>query len=310
MVRKASNFVIGLFVTVGIILGIGVIVWVGASQYFEKGTLYVTYFDESVQGLQKDTMVKYRGVDIGRIVKIDVAPDKRLIEVVMKIDLEDHLEARSVAQLRSIGLTGIVFIELDQRDAKTQQLTPRIDFPSPYPLIPSRPSEVRQILAGIEGAIDKINKVDLQGVAAQIRATARSADNFFSGSRMERIMTNLEAATTTMDKSLSRLDRVMATGGLEEGLAEARQTLAQARSLVSSLNSELGSLKLSDTADKANQVMDSLNQSTRTSTLNIQMATENIRSISENLERLTERLENNPSDLLFSRPPEQRTGKH
>lgn len=333
MVRQTSNFMIGLFVTIGIVLGIGVIVWVGASQYFEKGTLYVTYFDESVQGLQKDTMVKYRGVNIGRIVKIDVAPDKRMIEVVMKIDLSDHLEAHSVAQLRSVGLTGIVFIELDRRDAKTPEATPRIDFPTLYPLIPSRPSEVRQILAGIERAIDKLHKVDFQGISEQIRATAQSADKFFSGSRTERIMTNLEASTTaldkfmsgnrlerimvnleasstTLDKSLSRLEKVMATGGLEGVLTEARQTLTNARSFVSGLSNELSDLKLADKADKANQVMDSLNQATRMSTIDIQMATENLRSISESLERLMERLENNPSDLLFSRPPEQRTRKY
>ena len=314
MARQTSNFMIGLFVTIGIVLGIGVVVWVGASQYFEKGSLYVTYFDESVQGLQKDTMVKYRGVDIGRIVKVAVAPDNRLIEVVMKIDLSDrHLEADSVAQLRSVGLTGIVFIELDRRDAKTAETVPRLGFTAAYPVIPSRSSEIKQILTGIDKAIDKINTVDFQGIAEQIRATAKTADTFLSGRRTERIMTNLESSTTTLDQSLTRLSKVIASGAVEGTLAEAgqvlaetRQVVSEARSLVSGLNSELRSMKIADTADKANQAMDSLNQTTRISSVNIQQAAENLRSISESLEGLVERLENNPSNLLFSRPPEQR----
>jgi len=397
MAKQASNFMIGLFVTIGITLVIGVIVWVGASQYFEKGNLYVTYFDESVQGLQKDTMVKYRGVDIGRIVRIAVAPDKRLIEVVMKIDLNDHLEADSIAQLRSVGLTGIAFIELDRRDSTTSKATPRIDFTAPYPVIPSRPSEVRQILTGIDNAIDKVNNVDFLGISEQIKTTAQAANNFLSGSRTERIMTNMESslktldqfmskldkvmttgelegtllgakqtmvetrsligamkkdvidklgnidfrdiselikttaqradnflsssrterimvnldsATLALDKSMSRLEKIIAAGTLEETLSEARQTMAETRLLIAGLHHELKSMKLADTADKANRMIDSLDQTTRTSSVNIQLATENLRSILESLERLIERLENNPSDLLLSRPPEQRSGNY
>ena len=33
-------------------------------------------------------MVKYRGVDVGRVEKIRVAPDNRLIEIVMKIEMD------------------------------------------------------------------------------------------------------------------------------------------------------------------------------------------------------------------------------
>ena len=53
------------------------ILWLGMVQYFQEGRKYVAFFDESVQGLQKDSAVKYRGVDIGRVEDIRVAPDGR-----------------------------------------------------------------------------------------------------------------------------------------------------------------------------------------------------------------------------------------
>ena len=57
-----------------------------------KGSLYSVYFDESVQGLQVDSAIKYRGVEIGKVQSIEVAPDNRLIEVIMKIDMEGDLQ--------------------------------------------------------------------------------------------------------------------------------------------------------------------------------------------------------------------------
>jgi len=306
MARRTSTFMIGLFVTIGVIIGVSVIVWIGASQYFEKGTMYVTYFDESVQGLQKDSSVKYRGVEVGRIVKIGVAQDNKLIEVLMKINLRDDLEKTTTTQLKAVGITGIVFVELDQQQPDAMKLSPRISFATEYPVIPSRPSETKQILSGIYEVIDKINHVDFHGISDKIKTTAQSADEFFAGAQMRRIMSNLESSTASLDKSMNRLEKIIADGNLGGAIAEARQAVAEARSLISSLNSEIKDMRLKDTAAKANQVMDALGRTARTSAIDIQTATENLRRASESLERLLERIEANPSDLFFGRPSEPR----
>ncbi|MGA3207317.1 MAG: MlaD family protein [Syntrophales bacterium] len=306
MARRASPFMIGLFVTIGVTIGVSIIVWIGASQYFEKGTMYVTYFDESVQGLQKDSSVKYRGVEVGRIVKIGVAPDNKLIEVVMKINLKNDLERNTMTQLKAVGITGIVFVELDQQLPGAMKLSPQISFAAEYPVIPSRPSETKQLLSDIYNVIDKINDVDFRGISDKIKSTAQSADDFLAGAQTKRIMSNLESSTTALDKSMKGLEKVIADGNLGETITEARQALAEARSLLTKLNSDVKDMRLKDTAVKANQVMDALDRTARTSAVDIQTATENLRRASESLERLLERIEANPSDLLFSRPAEPR----
>ncbi|HET6460695.1 MAG TPA: MlaD family protein [Syntrophales bacterium] len=304
MARRVSTFMIGLFVTIGIIIGVGIIVWIGASQYFKKGTMYVTYFDESVQGLQKDSSVKYRGVDVGRILNIGVAPDNKLIEVVMKINLRDDLERNTMTQLKAVGITGIVFVELDQQSPEAMKLSPKINFPTEYPVIPSRPSETKQILSGIYDVIDKINEADFQGISDKIKSAAQSTSDLMAGAQAKRIMSNIESSTTALDKSMKRLEKIMADGNLESALAEARQALTGAHSLISALDTELKGMRLRDTAAKANQLMDELDRTARTSAVDIQTATENLRRASEGLERLLERIEANPSDLLFGRPPQ------
>ena len=120
MAKKTSNFLIGLFVVMGVLIGAVLIVWLSASKYFQKGPVYAAYFNESVQGLQMDSAVKYRGVDVGNVEKIRVAPDNKLIEILMKINLKGENTKELVAQLKSAGITGLVFIELDQK-AKTRR---------------------------------------------------------------------------------------------------------------------------------------------------------------------------------------------
>ncbi len=306
MARQVSTFMIGLFVTIGIIIGVSVIVWIGASQYFKKGTIYATYFDESVQGLQKDSSVKYRGVEVGRILNIGVAPDNKLIEVVMKINLTDDLERRTMTQLKAVGITGIVFVELDQQNPEAMKLSPKIDFPTEYPVIPSRPSEAKQILSGIYEVIDKINDVDYQGISDKIKLAAQSTNDLMAGAQTKRIVSNLESSTTAMDRSMKRLEKIMAEGNLEGTLAEAKQALAEVRALISALNSEVKGMRLKDTAVKANQLMDQLDRTSRTSSSDMETATENLRQASESLERLLQRIEANPSDLFFGRPSEPR----
>ena len=234
---KTSNFMLGLFVTIGVFLAAAAILWWGASKYFQKGTPYVTYFDESVQGLQVDSSVKYRGVDVGRVEQIRVAPDNKLIAVVMKIELQGDLEKNTVAQLKAAGITGIVFVDLDRRSPEEADLSPKISFPPDYPVIPSRPSQVAQILTSIDAVMEKVKSFDWQAISgkmekevqelsSQIRQTARSVENFFQGPATRNILKNVESATKRADESLLRVERILAEGNLERILARTEAVAA------------------------------------------------------------------------------------
>jgi phospholipid/cholesterol/gamma-HCH transport system substrate-binding protein len=303
MARRPSHLVIGLFTSIGIIIGAGVIFWLGASKYFERGDTYVTYFDESVQGLQVDSSVKYRGVDIGRVKKIRVAPDNKLIEVVMKIQLRGELEKTVVSELKTAGITGIVFVELDRIDPAEPARSPRIDFPSEYPIIPSRPSEIRQILSGVDNIIGKINQIDFGTLSGRMESAVKAAENFFGGPRMQSIMVNLESVTANLDSTIGKVDKAMAEGKFEDVLGETKATLIEARMLMKTTRDELGEMKLAQTAGKADRLVENLDRRTRAMSLEIRTTNESLRRASENLERLLDRLSNNPSDLLFSSPP-------
>ena len=215
MARKTSKFMIGLFVTIGILIGMVAIVWLGASKYFEKGATYVTYFDESVQGLQLDSAVKYRGVEVGRVEKIRVAPDNRLIEVIMKIDLRGELEHDDVAQLKAAGITGIVFVELSRKDLGEPDLSPKITFASTYPVIPSKPSDIKQLLIGIDNVIQSLKKIDTEGISDQVKSTLKV----------------LESTVAGLNSVVGSVEKTLGSGRLEETVGEAKNTLIKRRTL-------------------------------------------------------------------------------
>ena len=44
--KNRTYFIVGLFVTLAFLIAAFLIVWVNASKYFEKGTQYVSFFNE------------------------------------------------------------------------------------------------------------------------------------------------------------------------------------------------------------------------------------------------------------------------
>ncbi len=244
MARKTSKFMIGLFVTMGVLIGMAAVIWLGASKYFEKGKKFVTYFDESVQGLQVDSTVKYRGVEVGSVEGIRVAPDNKLIEVVMKIDVRGQLDRDYVAQLKAAGITGIVFIELDRKEPEKPDVSPKIGFAAEYPIIPSRPSEIKQILSGIDEVIQSIKKVDTQGISDQIKSTTKEIGDFVAGQKMDKIATELASTATNLRSITAKLDEGLSEGRFKAILVELRNAILKIENLTVSVQDEVRSLNL------------------------------------------------------------------
>ena len=290
---------LGLFVTVGILIGVILIIWVGATKYFEKGDIYAVYFDESVQGLQVDSNVKYRGVDVGRVMKIRVAPDNRLVEVVIKIHLRGLAGSDVVAQLKSAGITGIVFVELDRLEGKERVLGRNLSFEAPYPVIASRPSDIKQIRTGLTDLYERVQLIDFSGISDQLKGAAKSVDRFFTSRSLEKTVRNLEEASTSMDQVMKKLDTLIGQGKVDQVLVEAKQGLAESRQLIRTLDAEIRGMKLTDRSDGVKQLTDNIDYRTQRLTAQAETLLRSLRENSERLDRILERLENKPSDLIF-----------
>ncbi len=303
MLKKQTYFTVGLFVIVGVLVGVAAIIWVSTSQYFKKGSTFVAYFDESVQGLQVDSIVKYRGVDVGRVEKIGVAPDYKLIEVTMKIDFKGDVMRDTVAKLEMAGITGLVFVDLDRKKPADAVLSPKITFPTEYPVIPSHPSDIQQISSGVNEIVGKIKKVDFKGISDELMRTTKSLETVIAGPSTKKIIQNMESATTNLSNTAAKIDKVIQGDSVEGIIREARDTIKEARAVIGQVKTELDAINLADTVNKTNILLESATKKTNAVASETQITLENIRIASETLDSLLDRLNTDPALLIFSTPP-------
>src|SRR6478735_7047917 len=149
MATPTNHFKLGLFVLAGIAASVATMVLIGAQSMKTETVSYHTFFNESVQGLEVGSPVKYRGVTIGHVSQIEIAPDRRHVDVLNELDVADikrlGLAAADVstrkktrflvppdlrAQLASQGITGVKFVQIDFFDPRSNP-PPVVPFPVP-----------------------------------------------------------------------------------------------------------------------------------------------------------------------------------
>ncbi|MBC8418514.1 MAG: MCE family protein [Proteobacteria bacterium] len=206
MASQRTKFTVGLFVASGVCIILMAIIWLGMSRYLEKGHFYATYFNESVQGLSKDTPVKYRGVPIGRVESIMVAPDSKLIEVVLKIESGQTLDHSYVAQLKDVGITGSMFVELDTKKKGEPDRSPDITFPSEYPIVATKPSELSRLLSEFGDVLNHIKAIDLQGISDKLKLTLDNVNLMIADADMKAVSEKVQLSLDHIDQMVVDAD--------------------------------------------------------------------------------------------------------
>jgi phospholipid/cholesterol/gamma-HCH transport system substrate-binding protein len=329
MASQKTKLAVGAFVASGIILTVLAVIWLGMSRFLEKGQYYATYLNESVQGLQKDSPVKYRGVTIGRVQSIGVAPDSKLIQVVLKIESGQPLDSDMVAQLRNVGITGSMFVELDRKKKGEPDQSPRLTFPSEYPVVASKPSEISELIKGIDDFLKQASSMDLKGVSEKVKLTLDRANQMMEDADLKGISTDVKASLERVDYILDkeRWDRVMTSigqvaGSLNSMMVKAERTVSRAertlgrldkiieenrqpiRATVEELERALknANIFLEKGASAASGTDDSVAYLRRY----LLVVAQNLEKATQNLNRLMGLLVNQPSQLIFGAAPAPR----
>jgi len=329
MASQRTKFAVGLFLTCGLLFAVLVIIWLGTSRFLEEGRRYVTYFDESVQGLNIDSPVKYRGVFIGRVESIDVAPDSKLIQVVLKIESGQTLDSSVVAQLKSVGITGSMFIELDRKKRGEADRSPKLNFPTEYPIVASKPSEIGELIAGINDVLDQIKSLDLQAITGQLKLTLANINRRVLQADVKGISDRIEASlvrlntilddpkwsslldsmdqgvrsfTALIDRADKSLNRVNKTLVRVDGIVmDKEQTIKAAiddfRSAMQNANLFL---------QKGSKLVSGTDESISHLARRMLIVAQNLEIASENLNQIMELLADQPSQLIFGEPPAPR----
>lgn len=262
MSGQAHKFKIGLFVVVSLLLGVAIVIWLGAWRYFEDTKVAVAYFSESVQGLESDSSVKFRGVPVGRVGAIRLAPDGRLIEVVLSLSKRFEITGDLGIKMNLLGLTGLKYLEMDTFGPEKQRKPMKLDFQPTYPVIPTYSSDITEIGNALEKLFDKVKDVDVATLSHHLLGVTEKLDSLLSGKNLETIPSDVSAAVNEMkeaatkfNQEITRIQKSRAiTRTLEKTndlLAESTETVRSADRLIRRTDNNLNRLsyKLDQSAD-------------------------------------------------------------
>jgi phospholipid/cholesterol/gamma-HCH transport system substrate-binding protein len=196
MSTEANYFKIGLFVLAACAVCVAGVIALGAGAFMQDEIILETYVDESVQGLEVGSPVKYRGVQIGQVSNIGLTRTryeqatpfgqrKRYVLVEAEVQanqfgardpaairrrIEAAVEEGLRMRLTSQGLTGLSYIEMDYVDDPSLYPPLEIDWTPAAYYVPSAPG----IIATVTNTIESINRAlrQLEG-----RELGRIADN-------------------------------------------------------------------------------------------------------------------------------------
>lgn len=328
MATLKTKFSVGLFLITGMVMVIIGIIWLGMSNYLEKGRLFVAYFDESVQGLDVDSPVKYRGVHIGRVHSIGVAPDDRLIEVVLKIesDIQPDGNAKNlVAKLKSVGITGLMFIELERMDEEPPMPEKSLSFKPEYPVIQTRPSEISKFFQGIDDIFSMFRSLDAEAISNQLITALQKINRTIDDAQLSQLVVDLRTTVKNLQRLLNteKVERLVASVtqasesfnrmvvNADNGISEIRTTVSRLDNVIAGSGGDVQQMT-SDLKSAAQEVKRALQnaaillegtdrkvdilQRQASATLN------RIEQAADSLNRMLDHLSNQPSQVIFSAP--------
>jgi paraquat-inducible protein B len=228
MAAPTNHYKLGLFVIAGFAMALAAAVLLGVASTRKDTIKYHSYFNESVQGLDLGSPVKFRGVTIGHVSAIEIAPDHRMVDVVSELDATDikrmgltekdhgkHAKEKFAippdlrAQLGSQGITGVKFVAIDFFDVKSNP-PPELPFTVPVDqYIPAAPSMMKNLEDTITKAMDRLPEmvdavVMIMGRVDRLLATLEKED--VSG-KAAATLGHADQVMTTLQSTLARIDK-------------------------------------------------------------------------------------------------------
>ena len=123
MYNKINYTLVGIFV---FLFGVGLFAfgfWLAKYDVKDDYKLYKIYFSENVSGLSRDSSVKLRGVDVGKVVSIRIDPKNvERVEVLVKIKKDVPIKEDMRAHLEMIGVTGLLSVVIDGGSNASKEL--------------------------------------------------------------------------------------------------------------------------------------------------------------------------------------------
>lgn len=304
MESRVSYALVGLFVLIlgGVFVAISLwLMGVGPRGDYRTFALYPP---ESVAGIAGESLVRFQGVDVGKVRELGVDPDDpRRVRLLLDVRRDLPIQVDTTARIASQGLTGLVYyIELSAGEPGSPPL--EAEPGAAYPVIRSQPSDFARLQQTGTELLEQA-----RGAAGELRSTLASLKGLLGeGERAVirvaiedagRTAAHLSAASANLDTQLQRigpllddlagsLSRLADRGGSTlDTAAEAAQSIGQAARQLDRLAAEAAPGVKTLTRDGMPELVALLRD---------------LRGLTGRLDRIATDLEQDPNLLLYGRP--------
>jgi len=236
---RANPTAIGLFMIGAILLTVTGVVTLASQAWFGDRHTFVSYFEESVNGLEAGAPVKFQGVPVGSVsellIQIDQVDKTFLVPVEYEIDiarlttdlgeflqlddasvLEQQIAdgLRAQLQMESI-VTGLLYIELTYRPAADRPQ--RVTRTSIHPEIPTTPSllaafgtEAGSLVADVLQILFRVNEmleeVDMAEINEAVVASAQAIEQLVGSEELQEAINQVPEMAAQFNRMLGETE--------------------------------------------------------------------------------------------------------
>lgn len=300
MDNKVNYTIIGVIGFLLVAAFIFMVFWMTSFKHSRQFDTYMTYFDQEVTGLQKQSGVRFNGIKVGYITDIKFDPDNlQKVEIFMHVDPKVPVTTSTVAIIESAGFTGGKYVALKALKSKAPLL--KLKKGEKYIVIPSQESMIEDL----ESSLKKVSKEMQQTIASinQLVGPANRRSVNESLANVAKITNVIAKNSKKIDESLSSMQKILANTSTAS--KEFPAMVKQARETLASFE---------DTADKLNQTGAKVNVAVGRTSTAIQNVSDQLLPSAEQLlaqinqmmssfRTLSSELAQNPSILIRGKAP-------
>lgn len=337
MATRAQKVKLGIFLLVAgglIVASLAILIGLNTLEVQDK---YHIEFRESVSGLEVGAPVKLRGVQIGTVRNIQVAPKNvEIIRVKIVVKARAPIKRDTKAYIRMQGITGLKYLELsggtneaeplpdggtieagkgafaaitgraEQISIKAEKLVNNLLYmtrPENQTHFDSIVQKTDKALSDIAALTDQGTKLAKQGNAL-LEDNKKTIDAFLND--LQTITSDLRKAVETIEKTASSVKTSMDGANVPETFAQLRQTNALIQGELSQMELGKAVKRATKTVTTLEQIMSRVNQTVGESENQVRSIVSDLRATSESLKRFSRLIEERPSRILMSRQPKER----
>ena len=308
MTQNANYFKLGVFVIGACVLLAVFLILFGAGNLLKKELLAETCFNESVQGLNIGSEVKFKGIKIGTVKTISsaaqtyhVTSDYVLVLIALeedislgqtgssaKVRMEKAIQAGLTVRLAYKGLTGAAYLETDY-STKALQNVLDINWTPKTLYLPSRKSNMKQYGDSLNQILENLAAINLKGMTLDIESLLKTLDQKVSDVDVKGISSLVASLLIELKQTNEKVSAAIGSARLKQLIADAQVSFKEIRTIV-----ETSKTPLNQAINDFQKAADSTKN--MTSGLETRLAPR-IDSLAQSLDRLMKSL-SSTSDLL------------